>query len=181
MSASDQDLIADALGGRMEAYDELMERYQRFVYKLAYGYTKSHEGALDLTQTIFLRVYRKLHSFRNRSHFKTWLVRVACNEGVSWVRANRRHREGREALDELEAVLEDAADQEEEQVRREHRARLLGGLSSLGDRYRTALELRYFHELSIREVASVLGCSEGTAKNVLFRGVRRLRQQVAQS
>ena len=180
MSVSDQDLISETLGGHLGAYDQLMERYQRLVYKLAYGYTRSHESALDLTQTVFLKVYRRIGSFRGKCQFKTWLMRIVCNEGVSWVRANRRHLEGREALDLLEELPEGGADQEDQQVRREYRDRLLGGLSRLGDRYRTALELRYFHELSVREVASVLGCSEGTAKNVLFRGVRRLREQVAQ-
>jgi RNA polymerase sigma-70 factor (ECF subfamily) len=180
MLASDQELIAQTLAGRLEAYDELMERYQRLVYKVAFGYAKSHENALDLTQTIFLKVYRKIGSFRSQSQFKTWLIRIACNEGVSWVRANRRHLEGRETVDQLETVTEKSVDQEGQQVQRQHRDRLLIALAHLGDRYRTALELRYFHELSIREVASVLECSEGTAKNVLFRGVRRLREQVVE-
>jgi RNA polymerase sigma-70 factor (ECF subfamily) len=180
MSASDQELIIRTLDGRLEAYDELMERYQRLVYKLAFGYAKSHEGALDLTQNVFLKVYRKVGSFRGKSQFKTWLIRIVCNEGVSWIRANRRHLEGRESLEQLETVFEEGTDQLEQQVQREYRDRLLGGLARLGGRYKTALELRYFHDLSIREVALALDCSEGTAKNTLFRGVRRLREQVVE-
>ena len=178
MTPTDETLITETLGGRLEAYDQLMQRYERLIYKVAYGYTRSRESALDLTQTVFLKVYRKLGSFRGRGHFKTWLVRIACNEGVSWVRANRRHVEGRESLADIDIPAR-GCDQEEEAVRRERIEQMLSGLDKLGHRSRTALVLRYFHEHSVREVACVLKCSEGTAKNLLFRGVRRLRQQVA--
>ena len=181
MSGSDQELIAQTISGRLEAYDELMARYQRLVYKICRGYTDSHECALDLTQSVFLRTYSRLSSFKGQSAFKTWLVRITCNEGVSWIRANRRHLLGRESLDEALFLRDGSASQEEQQVRREYRDRLRDGLARLSHRYRTALELRYLHELSVREVASVLECSEGTAKNVLFRGLRRLREQVVLS
>jgi RNA polymerase sigma-70 factor (ECF subfamily) len=179
MTQTDESLIADTVHGDLEAYDELMQRYQRLVYKVAYRYADSHEGALDLTQTIFLKVFRKLSSFRGRSQFKTWLLRVAANEGVSWVRANRRHIIGRESLRAISSWSSSDLDPEDRLALGERRQRLLDGLTQLGQRYRTALVLRYFHGFSIREVASVLGCSEGTAKNLLFRGVRRLREQLA--
>ncbi len=179
---TDADLIEEILDGRLGAYDELMSRYQKLVYKAAYGFGGNHDDALDLCQIVFLKAFRKLSGFAGRSSFKTWLMRVAYNEGVSWLRSNRRHEHGHQPLEsthaELPATASDA-DQETRQLRKEQEKILLRGLGRINRRYRTALVLRYLHGLSVREVASALECSEGTAKNVLFRGVRSLRKQVA--
>jgi RNA polymerase sigma-70 factor (ECF subfamily) len=178
---TDQELIEQTLEGRLEAYDQLMSRYQALIYKTAYGFGKSRENALDLSQSIFLKAYRKLGAFGGRSQFKTWLLRLAYNEGVNWLRANRRHREGHELLESAHLSLDKvstAPEQEKNHLRTERQRLLLRGLERLNKRYRKALVLRYFHGLSVREVAGVLECTEGTAKNVLFRGVRSLRKEL---
>ncbi|MCP4200959.1 MAG: sigma-70 family RNA polymerase sigma factor [bacterium] len=177
--STDTELIEATLGGREEAFEMLMKRYERFVYKLAFGFGRSHENALDLSQTIFLKVYRKLSLFQGQSSFRTWLAKVAYHEGLNWRRANRRHLDGRE---ELTQVADSGSTPQDQGVLKEERTRLvLGGLAQLNRRYRTAIELRYFHGMGVREIASVLGCSEGVAKNALFRGIRRLRSQLAQA
>lgn len=174
--ASDTELIKAALGGREEAFGTLMKRYERFVYKLAFGFGRSHENALDLSQTVFLKVYRKLGSFRGQSSFRTWLAKVTYHEGLNWQRANRRHAEGRE---EIAETADRTSGQDDEFLRKERTKLVLGGMAQLNRRYRTAIELRYFHGLPLREIAAVLGCSEGVAKNALFRGVRSLKNQLA--
>ncbi|MDH3744844.1 MAG: RNA polymerase sigma factor [Acidobacteriota bacterium] len=181
---TDSELIEEILGGRLDAYDELMGRYERHVYKTSWGFGGSHENAMDLSQAVFLKAYRRLGSFEGRSGFKTWLMKIAYNEGVSWLRSNRRHVQGRESFEgdfgKL-AAAPSTPDQEMQQLQKEQQRILLGGLGRLSRRYRTALVLRYLHGLSVREVASVLECSEGTAKNVLFRGVRNLRKEVVRA
>ena len=72
-NSTDLDLIEATLAGREEAFDDLMKRYERFVYKLAFGFGRSHENALDLSQTVFLKVYGRLSSFRGEASFRTWL------------------------------------------------------------------------------------------------------------
>ena len=135
----------------------------------------------DFVPSMDGKAYAKLASFRGRSSFKTWLTRLAYNEGVSWLRANRRHAEGRRPLDDALPLAETGEGQEAKLLESEKRKTLLRGLEQLSGRYRTALVLRYFHGLPVREIAAVLGCSEGTAKNALFRGVRRLRSRLAES
>ncbi len=176
--ATDAELIQAVLAGREDAFDLLMKRYQRFVYKLAFGFARSHEHALDLTQTVFLKVYTKISSFRGQSSFKTWLAKVTYNEGITWQRANRRHSEGHEELAELPTT---APSQDDQLLRKERLELVLAGLERLNRRYRTAIELRYFHGMPPREIAGVLGCSEGVAKNALFRGVRHLRSHLARA
>lgn len=177
--SSDTALIEAVLDGREEAFDLLMERYQRFVYKLAYGFGRSHDNALDLSQAVFLKVYRKLASFRGESSFPTWLAKVVYHEGLNWQRANSRHSEDHEEITEKTAKL--APPQDEELLRAERTKLVLEVLPSLNRRYRAAIELRYFHGMTLRQIAEVLGCSEGVAKNALFRGVRSLRRQLSEA
>lgn len=174
---TDADLIEAIQAGRKDAFDALMKRYERFVYKLAYGFGRSHENALDLSQTVFLKVYRKLDLYRGDSSFKTWLAKVVYNEGVTWQRSNRRHVEGRQEMEH--AAPSRPAPQDDDLLRTQRRTLVLQGLAGLNRRYRAAIELRYFHGMGLSEIADVLGCSEGVAKNALFRGVRTLRDRLA--
>ena len=175
---TDRELVDAARRGDGRAFDEIVARYDRYVFKLAHGFARSREDALDLSQIVFLRVYRRLGSFRGDSSLKTWLTRVAYNEGVSWLRANRRHVEGHESAEVLEVLPDDEEAAETRLDRRRRLESVRSALTGLGDRYREALWLRYFQGFSVREVADSLGCTEGTAKNALFRGLRALKKEI---
>ena len=181
MARTDQELIDEVLGGALEAYDALMKRYERLVFKVAYGFGKDQESALDITQNVFIRAYNGLGSFRRDSNFKTWVARIAYNEGINWLRQNRRHVQGRQPLEAGGPLATSGADQEAELLRRERKGEILRGMQQLNEKYRLAVTLRYFQGMPIREVAEVLECSEGTAKSILFRSVRQLREAIAPS
>jgi RNA polymerase sigma-70 factor (ECF subfamily) len=180
VARSDQELISATLAGDLDSFDELMKRYERLVFKVVYPFGRSREDALDLTQTVFMKAYRHLGSFRSEANVKTWLVRIACNEGVSFA---RRQRDGHESteLDDVADVVRSNDDQEQELIDRENRQRLRQGLATLNERHRLAVMLRYQQEMPLAEIAEVLRCSEGMVKNILFRGVRTLRRNVAAS
>jgi len=174
------DLIRRVLAGDHEAFESLMKRYERLVFKVAYSFARDREEALDLTQTVFLKAYRGLDSFRTEADFKTWLLRITYNEGVNWVR--KAGREGtREDLESASRHLTSAPRQEDRLVEKEQRGSLRRAMESLNERYRTAIILRYHHGMPIREIAGVLQCSETMTKNILFRGVRNLRRAVAEA
>jgi RNA polymerase sigma factor (sigma-70 family) len=84
LDRSDAILVRETLGGSTSAFDELMFRYQRLVFKIAYSFGGSRENALDIMQTAFLKSWDKLHIFRAESSFKTWILRIAYNEGINW-------------------------------------------------------------------------------------------------
>jgi RNA polymerase sigma-70 factor, ECF subfamily len=172
---SDDDLVRDVIEGNLEAFDELMKRYERLVYKVAYSFGGSREDALDITQSVFLKAFRSLSSFRSDANLKTWLMRITYNEGVNWVRKSGRTSDRHEPLDEN---IAGDTNQEEDLFAREKEQLLEQGLRKLNERYRLALVLRYQQGLGIAEIASVLRCSEGVAKSMLFRGVRSLRQAI---
>ena len=181
MDKPDEVLIQETLDSRMGSFDVLMCRYERLVYKVAYSFGLNRENALDITQTVFLKAFHNLKTFRTDASFKTWLLRITYNEGINWTRSTRNRPELHDDLESASAALSNEAGQESGLLLRERRRMIRRGLESLNDRYRTALLLRYVHEMPIREIAGVLQCSENLTKNILFRGVRSLKRALAQA
>jgi RNA polymerase sigma-70 factor (ECF subfamily) len=177
----DEVLIQETLSGNMSSFDQLMGRYERLVFKIAYSFGASRENALDITQTVFLKAFGHLSTFRTESSFKTWLLRIAYNEGINWTRSPRNRQDLHDDLDSAAGALSTDGGQESGMLLTERRRMLRRSLQSLNVRYRTALLLRYVHDMPIREIAGVLQCSEPMTKNILFRGVRNLKRALAQA
>jgi len=174
LEKTDEVLIQNTLSGAIDSFDELMRRYERLVFKVAYSFGGSRENALDITQTVFLKAFNNLSTFRTDSGFKTWLLRITYNEGISWTRSPKNRADIHKDVEDQ--VLLSQANQESDLLDRERCQMIHVGLNSLNGRYRTAILLRYVHDLPIREIAGVLQCSENMTKNILFRGVRNLRR-----
>lgn len=176
MDFSDQALASEIRSGSNVAFEHLMRRYERLVYRVAYGFTRNATSAMDLTQETFLKVYSRLHSWRGEGDLKNWIARVAANEGMNWKRSQRRH-----PTHELDETVFLAADpqQEDPLIARETQNTLRRSFSALNPRQQLALVLRYFEGMSSREIAGLLECSEGTARNILFRSLRKLRTVMA--
>ncbi|MCM2270465.1 MAG: RNA polymerase sigma factor [Thermoanaerobaculia bacterium] len=180
MEPSDDELVAAARGGDGEAFDLLMRRYERLVYRVASGFVPGREAALDLTQGAFLKAFRSLDGFRGEASFKTWLLRIAYHEGINESKRTARHAARDGALDEA-AEAPVPAEQEERLLAGERRGALARALGALHHRYRAAVLLRYREGLSIRDIAAALDCSETMTKNLLFRGVRQLRRALVEA
>ena len=177
-SFPDAALIEESRRGSPVAFDALMQRYERLVYAVAWAYTHERESALDVTQEVFLKVYRKLEAYRGAGPFRSWLLRIAGRESLNWLRRHRRLRQAEELPPDPPGPEEGLP--ESDLLREEGLRRLRTGVDRLPPRQQLAVRLRYFQGLRVREVAAVLGCSEGTGKNLLFRGVQKLREQLAE-
>lgn len=176
MELSDQVLIRESRSGSTVAFERLMARYERGVFHVAFSYTGTSDNALDVTQNVFLKVHRNLDLLREESQFRTWLFRIAVNESINWLRSQKRHL-GHEELVE-EALVDSGPAQDDLLERVEKREFLKQGLSHLGPRHRLAVVLRYFDEMSIREIAECLQCSQGMVKNILFRSLKKMRARL---
>ena len=173
----DEILIEKTLAGSLECFDVLMQRYQKDVFAVARGYTRSVDDTLDICQDVFLKAYRKLDTFAGRSSFKTWLVTIANREALNWLRT--RSRKAPRNVVELENVqLPSGNDQEADLLKTERRQIVVDSLQVLNQRGRLAVILRYFRDMPIGQIAVVLGCSEGVTRNLLFRSVRKMREAV---
>ncbi len=167
----DSALVARFLRGDGAAFDALFVKYQDYVYNILFGIVGSQEEARDLTQDVFLQVYRSLPKFRYGARFATWLYRVAANRGVDAARGSRKWR-FLPILDEPAfALLPAENDLQPEAVfeRKMERETVLRVLMLCPVSHREALVLRYFQDLTVEEIAEVLGCSVAAAKVRLHR------------
>ena len=180
MDLPDETLIQSTLDGDLGSFDALMCRYERLVFKIAYSFGGGRETALDLTQTVFLKAFDNLNTFRLGSSFKSWLLKIAYNEGINWTRLPQNRRYLHSDIGNVSEVLALESTQESSLLLNEQRMIIRRGLESLNVRYRTAMLLRYAHNMPIRDIAGVLQCSENMTKNILFRGIRSLKKALAQ-
>jgi RNA polymerase sigma-70 factor, ECF subfamily len=178
VTPSDQELVTAARSGDGESFDALMRRYERLVFRVAHGFVCEREAALDLSQAIFLKAFRSLDGFRGEASFKTWLLRIAYHESINETKRAGRRRS--EPLDAESPRFSTPAEQEDGLLAAERRSVLARALASLHHRYRAAVVLRYHEGLPIRDIAAMLDCSEAMTKNLLHRGVRRLRRAVVE-
>jgi RNA polymerase sigma-70 factor, ECF subfamily len=167
----EREAIAACQRGEREAFDQLVERYQRDVYRLCYRYVGHHEDASDLAQEAFLKAYKAIGRFRGDSAFSTWLYRIAVNTCLSF-RAGRRP-----PTEELPDTLPDLGPAASERlVKTEEARRLREAVSRLPEKQRATLILKIYHDLTHEEVASVLGSSVGTVKANLFHALGNLKK-----
>lgn len=170
-------LVKEIKDGQLDSYDQLMQRHQQNVYRIAFGFAKSEQGAMDISQNIFLKAYENINRFREESQFKTWLTKISYNEGQNWVRKNKKHDKNVDIDHHLhESGSQDT--QEDEYLALENRTILLRSLYGLNTKYRLAIILRYFENYSIHEIAKTLDCSEGVVKNMLHRSLQKLKKHL---
>lgn len=179
VDVSDAALIQRSRSGDLTAFDALMTRYQGLVFTVAYACARDRDDALDISQNAFMKAFEHLDSLRDEASFRSWIARIARREGIDWARRNR-HR--RQFVDPEEVHLPDAAPSQEARLLSDECGRRLAArLDRLNRRYRVTVSLRYVEGMSIAEIAAVLRCSEAMVKNMLFRSLRRLRQELTEA
>jgi RNA polymerase sigma-70 factor (ECF subfamily) len=177
----DLELVQRHSLGDAQAFDEVYSRYEEMVYNVALRMSGSGDEAADLTQEIFLRIYRHLGSFRGRSALKTWVFRVAlnhCRERLSRFRPSTRPIAGDGAEDESEGAVrltDPGRGPEELAIAADDGRRLTRGLALLPAVLREAVILRDLEGLSYQEIAAVLGVRIGTVRSRIARGRDQLR------
>jgi RNA polymerase sigma-70 factor (ECF subfamily) len=170
LRVDDREAVEAWRRGDPDAFDRLVERYQRDVYRLCYRYVNNHADASDMAQEVFLRAYRALPRFRGDSAFSTWLYRIAVNTCLSFRSSRRIGEELPESLPDGREGLQDGIEREE----RAGRVRL--AIQELPEKQRATLILKMYHDLSHEEIAGVMGSSVGTVKANLFHALGKLRR-----
>jgi RNA polymerase sigma-70 factor (ECF subfamily) len=176
---SDRDLVAQAQGGAMPAFDALVRRHQGRAFNVAFQLLRNHEDAAEVAQDAFVRIYRNIGTFRGECEFTTWLhqivVNLARNKHRWW---HRRGREHAVALDDVLAnqlpAAESAPDAEADRL--EFARRLSAKMAELPAISREVLVLRNVEQMSYEEIAVALECSVGTVKSRIARAREALRE-----
>jgi len=163
--------------GDLHAFDEVYERFGEMVYNLAVRLAGNREEAADLTQEIFLRIYRHLGSFGGRSTLKTWVFRIAinhCRDRLS------RHYPAMQSIDDDSdeggvSIADPGRGPEDLALAADEGRRVAEGLSRVPPVFREAVVLRDLEGLSYEEIAEVLGVRVGTVRSRIARGREQLR------
>jgi RNA polymerase sigma-70 factor (ECF subfamily) len=178
-------LVAQAKAGDQNAFTELVNRYERKIYRLAKNITQNDEDAEDVLQDAFLKAYTHLDNFKGDSKFYTWIVRIAVNEALMRLRKRKTDRTvpldepvelGEETVQREIAVWEDNPEQRYSQE--EWRRILDEAVDSLKPDFRTVFVLRDIEELSTEETAETLGISVPAVKSRLLRARLALREKL---
>jgi len=170
----DSTLVARCLSGEDAAWEELVRQHTRRVYGICYRFTGKDAAAQDLTQEVFLRVFRALGGFRStEGSFATWLTRLTRNLLIDHYRRTRNERVTdsiEEQLPRMEEGLVASSRPDSVLAGREASELLQGALKKLSPELRETIILRDLQEMEYREIAQVLGIPEGTVKSRLNRG-----------
>jgi RNA polymerase sigma-70 factor (ECF subfamily) len=173
-------LIQRCLKGDQAAWEKIVRQYWRRVFNVAYKFVGKHDEAEDLTQDIFLKIFRSLDTFDRRANFQTWLISVSRNLCIDHYRSVRKERQtiDREvdATELSPPVAEPGPIAALEQ--RDRVALLRDALAALPDTLRTAVVMRDIQELSYQEIAAQLQRPEGTVKSRINRGRTELARQI---
>jgi len=185
MTWSDEELVSRSVGGDADSFNQLVLRWERPIYALAYRVIGREEDARDVCQETFLRAFRALGGFRGQAKFSSWLYRIALNLCRDWVR--RQRRTPVVPLPEDVDVIELAASREptepiEELVARRDLTRAVEkAMARLPEEQRTAIILKEYHGLTFQEIADLVGCPLSTVKTRLYQGLTVLRRELDQN
>jgi RNA polymerase sigma-70 factor, ECF subfamily len=168
----DSEIVEQILKGNHGAYQQLVERHSRLLFRLAYRITGNSSDAEDAVQETFLRAYRKLDSFDDRASFATWIQRIAANYSLDLLRSRKRQVDPGE---DFPQVADQAPQPDRLLLNSQLRQSLDNGLRALTEQERSAFVLRHYEGQSISEISAALDIGESAAKHSVFRAVRKLR------
>jgi len=173
---NDLSLVRQAQAGDQEAFKKLVEKHWGLVFHLAFDMLGSHSEAEDLSQEVFLTVFRRLRDFRGDSPFKNWLYKIAVHACLDHLRKRRRefHQTTFDSNGAIQAQLSDSLD--DVVARKERQEIIEKALGQLSPQQRMVLVLKHYQGLKLREIADILGISEGSVKRHLYRALDKLRK-----
>lgn len=181
----ERDLIRKAKQGDMLAFEELILKHEKIVYNLALRMMNHSEDAMDISQEVFLKAYRSLANFDERSAFSTWLYRITHNTCIDEIR-KRKGKQTYSLEEDLESedgsmqrqVADDGDTPEESLMRKEQKSEILRALDTLSEEHKAAIILRDVKGLSYEEIAEILELSLGTVKSRINRARNQLKTEI---
>jgi len=185
MASTDEELVARSRTGDLDSFNQLVLRWERPIYALAYRTIGREEDARDVCQETFLRAFRALPKFRREAKFSSWIYRIALNLCRDWARRQRRTPVVQlpEDVDLMEmAVAAEPSEPIENIVARKDLTRRVEQvMARLPEEQRTAIVLKEYHGLTFQEIADLVGCPLSTVKTRLYQGLTVLRRELAKN
>lgn len=175
---NDNQLIDLFLEGKIEAFNQLVDKYKRKIYLTAYRILGNHEDANDITQEVIIRIYNHLKNFRKESSIFTWIYRITTNLSLNELKKQKiKNFIDLDALEEW--LFKDEKSSPELSFRENELSnRINEAMQKLPAKQRLVFSLRYYDELSYEEISKILGTSIGALKANYFHAVKKLAKEL---
>jgi RNA polymerase sigma-70 factor (ECF subfamily) len=171
------DLIQNAQQGDREAFSMLFEENKKMVFGLAFNYTKNKQDAEDILQDTFIKAFNGLKKFQLKKHasFSSWLYRIGVSCSIDFLRYKKRMKKSISDWELMDRTSSEGRDPEENASREDLKKKIERLVDDMPPRQKMAFVLKHFQQLKIKEIAEYMGCSEGSVKKQLFRGVENIK------
>jgi RNA polymerase sigma-70 factor (ECF subfamily) len=186
MAQNEQMLIDRFCSGDQMAFYDLVGRHKKKIYYLAYDITGDHQEAEDISQEVFIKMYRSLKNFRRDAKVSSWLYKITFNTCIDALR--KKTSKSSSSLDEAEQmnIIEDPLvgksfsfdpelDAEASQIQKQ----IAKSLENISPKERSVFVMRHYNDLKLNEIAEIMNVKIGTVKSLLFRAVKKLRKELS--
>ena len=176
LELTDYEIVQRCLNGDGQSFDELVLRYKRLIYNVVYNLTKDKEEVDDISQEVFLKIYKSLDKYNPEFKFSTWSVTIARNLCVDLL---RKKKVSVTAIEEIEGVSRDLNTPENRYLNKEKALGIRKAIEDLPENYRTPIVLYYQKGKAYKEIAEMLNLPVTIVKNRLYRARQTLKESVA--
>lgn len=177
---ADEELVQLCLQGDRAAFAEIVNRYEKQIFSLAYRLTNNVEDAQDLAQEVFIKLYQVLDKFDGQRNFFPWMYKVATNVCYTALRRKPQQNVPLEKVIEFAPLIPKSDSQPEEYTeKREMQQLVQKAIAQLPENYRLPIVLRYLEEMSYQQIADAMGLPLSTIETRLFRGRSLLKQRLS--
>lgn len=166
---TDEHIIKRVINGDINIFEQIVRKYQRLIYNIGMRFLKNPDDSNDFVQDVFIKSYKNLISYKERSPFRFWLVKVAYNHAINSVKARKNDPEINDGLQSGEMTPE------ESHIKNEVKAILLRAIEKLPEPYRICVDLYFFHGMSYNEINKITGFPVNTIKSNVYRAKQSLR------
>jgi RNA polymerase sigma-70 factor (ECF subfamily) len=179
-TARENELIRLVKVGNNQAFTEIVTLYQKRIFKMAYGFFRDSDDAMEIVQETFLRIYEKIDKFDNHSSFKNWVYRIAYNLCIDFYRKFKNKSKHSKEICEFDKVSSaDTIDPEVHLDRQNFQESLQNSLETLSKRQKMIFVMKHYNSLKYREISEILNISVGTVKSLHHRAAKVLKKKLA--
>jgi RNA polymerase sigma-70 factor (ECF subfamily) len=182
MTPTDSELIELSKAGNMTAFEQLIFRYDNDVLSIAARFTQSSDDAKDIYQETFIRVFKGLPKFQQKSEFATWLFRITTNVCLTHKEKKKKSTHvslDEEGDDESSAEYAISSESADSLAHREEISHTIDNvLQTLSPQQRLVFTLRHYQDYKLKDIAVMMNCAEGTVKKYLFEATQKMRNQL---
>jgi RNA polymerase sigma-70 factor (ECF subfamily) len=168
--------VSQAAQGDYDAFAQIVRVYKNRIAALGMGFFKNLTDTEDFVQDVFIKIFTGLKSFRGDSRFSTWITRIAYNTAINALNRRKVY----ESIASEDLLVDDAANPEEQEIRRVSGEALLEAVRDLPEQHALCIDLFFFHGMSHKEISDLTGLPVNTIKSHIFRAKKLLRDKLTE-